>query len=378
MRRRVLFLTSSYPTPEFPALGIFVKEHARAAATQADVAVVHVERAEGVRRLHVSEVRGEEFPTWRIAYPHSPALLSYVGNVAAGIAGFRRARRAGFDPDVLHAHFFLAAIPAVVLGRAFRKPVVVTEQWSVFLPDDPATLAPLVRRVAKLALERADVVMPVSEALRDGIAAAGIDARFRVVPNVFDDVLFHPPRLEARAEGPARLLSVGALYAAKGWEYLLEAVGLLRDQGRAVRLDIVGDGDLRPQYEALRARLGLEEIVLFQGWRTKPEIAELMRAADLFVLASRYDSNPCAVIEALGSGLPVVATAVGGLPGMVTPGSGLLAQPHNAGSIATQIGAALDALGSFDGAQIAERARERYGVRQVGAAFGEVYREVTA
>src|SRR4051794_10429674 len=122
-RPRVLFVTSSYPTEELPALGIFVKEHARAAATQADVAVLHLERAEGVRRVEVRAAGDDEFPTWRIAYPYSPAPLSYLGNLAAGFAGMRRVRRSGFEPDVLHAHFFLAGIPAVALGRMYRKPV---------------------------------------------------------------------------------------------------------------------------------------------------------------------------------------------------------------------------------------------------------------
>ena len=87
MRRRVLFLTSSYPEPDFAALGIFVKEHARAVARHAEVAVVHLDRSERVRRIHCDEVHGEEFPTWRVRYPARPAPLSYVGERA------RRARR---------------------------------------------------------------------------------------------------------------------------------------------------------------------------------------------------------------------------------------------------------------------------------------------
>src|SRR5205823_1406500 len=99
----------------------------------------------------------------------------------------------------------------------------------------------------------------------------------------------------------------------KGWEHLLEAVALLERERDDFRLEIVGDGPRRGEYEAIRRRLGLEDRVLFSGWKTKDEVASLMRAADVFVLASRYDSNPCALIEALASGLPVVATAVGGI-----------------------------------------------------------------
>ena len=375
MRRRVLFVTSSYPEPDFPQLGIFVKEHARAAARHADVAVLHLDRSEKVRGIQFDEAHDGEFPTWRVRYPHSPAPLSYLGNVLAGALGYRRVRRSGFEPDVLHAHFFLAGIPAVLIGKLARKPVVVTEQWSVFLPDDPATLSPVVRRAAKFALEGADLVLPVSEALRDGIRGAGIDARFRVVPNVYDAALFHPGEVAANGDGK-RILSVGAFYEAKGWEYLFEALALLARERDDVGLEVIGDGPQRAELEALRARLGLEERIRLDGWRTKQEVADAMRSADVFTLTSRYDSNPCALIEALGSGLPVVATRVGGIPGMVPAEAGLLAEPRNPESIAAGLAAVLDEPGRFDRAAIAAAARERYSVEHVGAAFADAYEEV--
>jgi glycosyltransferase involved in cell wall biosynthesis len=371
-------VTASYPTPDGPALGVFVKEHARAAAEHCEVAVVHLDR-DDVSRLHIEERRGEEFLTVRIRYPRSPAPLSYVANLAAAAVGLRRVRGRGFRPDVVHAHFFLAAVPAIALRPLHRAPVVVTEQWSVFLPSDPATLSPAVRHAAKFAFEHAEIVMPVSEALRDGIRANGIDGRFHVVPNVFDPSVFHPPTAAATRNGrPARVLTVGAFYHAKGYEFLLEAVAVLARERRDFHVDVVGIGELQPTYEALRRRLGLEELVSFRGLRPKAEVAQMMRDADVFVLTSRYDSNPCAAIEALGSGLPVVATAVGGLPEMVGDGMGLLAEPENPESIAQRLAEVLDGTAVFDREAIAERARERYGRAHVGNELLAVYEQALA
>ena len=168
----VLFLTSSYPVPEHPWLGIFVREHARAVAPHAEVAVALLDRSDDTRTVRVEDADGE-FMTVRARYPTRPSFVSYVSNIWAAVLAYRRLRHRGFEPDVIHAHFFLAGIPAVVLGRLFRKPVVVTEQWSVFLPDDPMTLSPAMQRAARFAYERAAVVMPVSTALRDGIRAIG-------------------------------------------------------------------------------------------------------------------------------------------------------------------------------------------------------------
>jgi glycosyltransferase involved in cell wall biosynthesis len=377
-RPKVLFLTASYPTPDHPLLGIFVKEHARAAAARADVAVLHLDRGDDVRMLHVEASGETEFPTVRARYRRSPAALSYAGNLAGAIAGYRRLRAGGFDPDVIHAHFFLAGAPAVVLGRVLRKPVVVTEQWSVFLPSDPTTLSPLMTRVARFTFERADLVLPVSEALRDGIRSIGADSRFRVVPNVVDTARFHPDDSAERRGAPWKLIGVGGLYEAKGWDVLLEAVALLGRERRDFRLEIVGDGDLRPSYEQFVRERQVADLVSFRGWAPKEEVPGLLRGSDLFVLASHYDSNPCAVIEALASGLPVVATAVGGIPDLVGDGMGLLAEPGNPESVAGRIAEALDRNGRWDRPAIAGAARERFSVEHVGQQFAEVYDEVIA
>jgi glycosyltransferase involved in cell wall biosynthesis len=366
---RVLFLTSSYPVPEHPWLGIFVREHARAVAPHAKVAVALLDRSDDTRTVRVEDADGE-FMTVRARYPRRPSFLSYVSNIWAAVLAYRRLRRRGFEPDVIHAHFFLAGVPAVVLGRLFRKPVVVTEQWSVFLPDDPVTLSPAMQRAARFAYERAAVVMPVSTALRDGIRAIGAEANFRIVPNVVDTGVFHPNGTKPARSGPTRLIGVGSLYDAKGWEHLLDALALV---DRELHLDLIGDGILRPDLEARAAQLGVADKVTFHGWRPKEEVAERLREADLFVITSQYDSNPCAVIEALASGVPVVATAVGGIPEMVTDGMGLLAEPGDPDSIADAIDTAL--AQTWDHDAIARTAGDRYGLARVGADFAAIYDE---
>jgi glycosyltransferase involved in cell wall biosynthesis len=370
---RVLFLTSSYPVPEFPQLGIFVREHARAASRHAEVAVAHIDRSDGVRAIHVEDGTDDEFRSVRVRYPASPAPASYVSNVAAAVLAYRRLRRMGFEPDVIHAHFFLAGAPAVLLGMLLRKPVVITEQWSVFLPDDPMTLSRAMQRVARFAFEHADVVMPVSEALRDGIRAIGTHAEFVVVPNVVDTGRFHPDGSVAPSD---QLIGVGNLYEAKGWEDLLDALALLRQRGRRLHLDVYGDGVLRPKLEEQLARLDMGELVTLHGWRPKEEVAERLRQSGLFVITSRYDSNPCAVIEALASGVPVVGTAVGGIPEMVTNGAGILTEAGNANGIADAVEKALGA--SWDRQAIARSAKDRYGLERIGDDFAAVYERAIA
>jgi glycosyltransferase involved in cell wall biosynthesis len=369
-------MTAAYPTADARTSGIFVREHARAAASHADVAIVHLHRTDGVRRLRRVVGVDDEFASWRVDYPRRPLPVSYAANIAAGIAGFNGAKRAWSRPDLIHAHFFLAAAPAALLGFLHRIPVVTTEHWSVFLPSDPMQLSPLSRRVAKTAFERSSIVLPVSAALRDGIRASGIEPRFRVVPNAVDTTVFHPTdRRPAGHGGPWRLLTVSGLYEAKGYEFLLAALAKLVEREVAAHLDVVGDGDRRRDYEQLAIDLGVAPMVTFHGEKTKAEVAGFMRDADLFVLASRYENNPCAVLEAQVSGLPVVATRVGGVPEIVSSESGLLAEPCDADDLADRLQAALERLGDYDREAIARNAADRYGLGPIGDALAEVYAE---
>jgi glycosyltransferase involved in cell wall biosynthesis len=364
---RALFVTTGYPTPSSPAGGIFVREHARAVARHADVAVLHLNRSPDHSGLpEVVRVDDEPLPTWRVTYPWSPIPASVALHFVSAVQGWNAVRRAGFRPDLVHSHFFLAGVPGDALARRLRVPAVLTEHWSVFLPDDPLELTPLLKRGASFAYRNADVVLPVSQALQKSMEMHGLRARrFEVIPNSVDTELF------TLGEGPrnGRLLAVGMLLDAKAYDVLMPAVATL-DAG----LDIVGDGPLRPELEAQARSLGVANRIAFHGVLPKPEVARLMRQAELFVLASRYENNPCSLLEALASGLPVVATAVGGVPELVTEANGRLAQPEDSDGLAGEIRAALER--TYDRAAISADAHRRYGAAAIGEMLADVYASV--
>jgi glycosyltransferase involved in cell wall biosynthesis len=353
---RVLVVTTSWPTAESPVDGVFVQEHARAAAALADVRVLHLHRAPGgLERV------GDEPPAWRLGYRGLPRPFSY----AAFLLGPFRMR--SWQPDVVHTHSFLATLAALPL----RRPIVYSEHWSAFLPEGGDELSAPMRQAARLALRRADLVLPVSGALREQLARLAPRARMRVVPNVVDERVFHPGH---GAVDPGQLLTAGLLNdGRKGVDLVLEA---LARAPRGLRLEIAGDGERRPEYERLSGRLGLDGVVRFRGLLSKPELAESMRRAGLFVLGSRWENNPCVVLEALASGLPVVANRVGGLPELVDESNGVLVEPAGPEHFAAGIAAALER--PFDRAEIARRAREQFGRETVGALLRDAYEVVLA
>jgi glycosyltransferase involved in cell wall biosynthesis len=353
----VLVVTSSYPSPTSPVAGVFVREHALAALGRHRLAVLHLDRRPGLRRLLVERDVDEVGAVLRVAFPEQPTALSYLGLAAAARRGFAAIRADGFAPDLVHAHLLPAIVPSVFLQRT---PVVASEHWSVFLPDDPATLPAPLKRIAREAFDRARFVLPVSEALARELRMLGVRAPIEVVPNAVDTGLFHPGGVPAGNE-PPRLLTVALLYEAKGVDLLLRALPLLRTRAA---VDIVGDGPMRPELE----RLAAGHDVTFHGMLAKPDVAALMRRADLYVLPSRFDNNPVALLEAQASGLPVVATRVGGVPELVPPDALVDATPE---SIAAGIDTALSA--PAERGSIATAAAARWGRSAVASRLDRVY-----
>jgi glycosyltransferase involved in cell wall biosynthesis len=141
-------------------------------------------------------------------------------------------------------------------------------------------------------------------------------------------------------------------------------------------LDIVGDGELLAELRARASRLGLAEAVHFHGERPKEEIAELMRRADLFVLPSLFENLPCVLIEAMASGLPSVATVVGGVPDLLDDGGGVLCPPRDPRALAAAISSVLARRGAIDPVALADRARRRFGYQAIERIWTQIYDEL--
>lgn len=156
-----------------------------------------------------------------------------------------------------------------------------------------------------------------------------------------------PPR--PSPDGSPTLVCVASFMDYKGHDVLLDAVALLRDRGRPVRLRLVGDGELRGAIEERVVRLGLGDQVELLGWRSAAEVAEIVAGADAFVLASvvsaggQTEGIPVALMEAMAVGVPVVASRVSGIPELVIDGvTGTLAAPGDAADVARAIESVLD------------------------------------
>ena len=233
--------------------------------------------------------------------------------------------------------------------------------------------------MAWLAFRQAKLVLPVSFALQKAIERYGIRAHFRVVPNAVDTALFFPPANRPHDHNSKRMLFVGLLDSdhKKGVTFLLQALAQLRQQRDDWRLDLVGDGPARGEYERLAVDLRLSDKVTFHGLKSHQEVAGFMRQMDFFVLPSLVETFSVVTAEALATGMPVVATRSGGPEEFVTEEVGMLVAPGDVEALAVALHEMLDRFQDYRSETICNYARERYSHEVVGRMLHDVYLEVT-
>jgi glycosyltransferase involved in cell wall biosynthesis len=378
---KVLVLPSWYPTERYPVGGIFIQQQARALAARPDVdlAVLFVDRTSvsawlrGPKRILMS--CEEDVPVYRLPMPRVRVIWPFLYAVwtVLGYAGLRRRK---VRPDVVHAH---VAVPAGLAGAliklVWRTPLVLTEHtgpFSTLMRNRPAALA------TRLAMRRADRVVAVSAALRDQITSyPQLRRPIDVIHNLVNLHEFIVKSSTWRAEGPARLLFVGEMLTSiKGVDYLIGAVSVLRKRGIEVTLDLVGEGRNRREYETLSRRLRVADLCRFHGALPHERVAGMMPDFDLLVLSSLAETFGIVVVEALASGVPVVATRCGGPEEVVTPDLGVLVETANSAALADGILDVLSRPGDFPPAHLRQVVEARFGPASITARLVALYRQI--
>ena len=272
-------------------------------------------------------------------------------------------------PDVLHVNSSKAGILGRLAAAPARVPVrVFTVHGWGFRTNGPAWLFLLLERLVERLTTMTICVAEAERAL--GIAKRTCrPARTVVIPN---GVAVAADASPERPPGTATIVSVGRLKAPKDFGTLVDALSRVTIEYRAV---VVGDGPDRQSVESAIEAAGLRDRVELLGERS--DVRSVLSRADLFVLSSRSEAMPMSVLEAMAEGLPVVASAVGGVPEVVVDEeTGLLVPPGDAAALASAIERLLDdrELRVALGARGLERARTTFSLERFRADHLRAYR----
>jgi len=374
---KVLFITAWYPTTENPINGIFIREHARSVSIYGnEVIVLYAGRTKNrIKSVYrVLDTIEEGIRTIRIfCFPSPFRPINYILYSWLLFVVARRLFKKGFIPEIIHAHVYTAGLPALILGRLSGIPIVLSEHWSKF---PLRKLNPFEKILAKLVMNRVDMVLPVSNSLTVSLLDHGIKRKFRIVANVVDTSLFYPAEKNQKKNREKKILFVGSLKPIKGLPHLFHALSKLGERRTDWHLDIVGDGPLRRKYERMVVELGLTGKVFFHGLRPKQEVAEYMRKADLLALPSLVETFGVVAAEALVTGTPVLATRCGGPEEFVTDEVGLLIPPGDADALYKGLNHMLDNLNQYSYHRISQYACELFSPERLGMLLDTIYRSL--
>jgi N-acetyl-alpha-D-glucosaminyl L-malate synthase BshA len=318
--------------------------------------------------VHVHLVSVLEYPLFK--YP------PYT--IALGSEMFRVSEQ--HDLDILHVHYSIPHSTAAHLAREMTGvPYVVTLHGSdvTILGSDSSYLP-----VNTHTIEEADAVTAVSWFMRDeAYGRLGLKKKINVIPNFVDTDVFAPIPCDEKEIGSSEdvvITHISNFRPVKRVHDLVYAMKMVSREAPGAKLVLVGAGPDRISVERLVKRLDLEDHVMLTGFRS--DVANLLSCSDVVVLCSETESAPLTLLEGMSSGLPVVATSVGGIPEIVDDGvNGFLVQSKNPEAIAERI-LELNAdpgLRSRLGRAARETVLERYTAERIVGQYMEIYESVT-
>lgn len=326
-----------------------------------------------------AEERQEGVQVHRLPAPGPKAIASLVFTAAALL------RLVSLGPDVVHAYSLFSPTTIAVLARRLLGVPVIVKVLRGGRGGDVARLLRKPLATGRIAALRAGVdrFVSISREIGDELASLGIDpARCVAIPNGVDVSRFRPPEAGERAGLRARLalpagpvlIYVGRLVAEKRVDRLIAAFRAVRDARPDATLLIAGAG---PCESALRAQAGVG--VRFLG--DVDDVAPWLRAADLFVLPSEAEGLSNALLEAMATGLPVVATRVGGAADVVEDGrSGRLVavddEPALVAALLDLVGSDAAATRAALGGAARDTMTREHALDAVAGRLTDLYREV--
>ena len=253
----------------------------------------------------IDQLRAQGTPA--ISLRHLTLPISPMRDVLA-LGEIRRVLKA-LRPELVAVHSSKAGILGRLAAKSLGLPVLLTAHGWNFTPGIPPFEAACYRQIERLAGPLASKIVTVSEFDRQLAIKAGIASGERIVTvhNGMPDVA---PKLRAQPGGPApRLVMVARFGPQKDHATLLRALAGLQDFPWT--LDLIGNGPLMSQMQALTAALGISERVRFHGQRL--DVEQILAQSQAFLLTTNWEGFPRSILEAMRAGLPVVASSVGGI-----------------------------------------------------------------
>lgn len=383
---RILIIPSWYP----PDGGYFFKEHSEAIQKMGWQVDVLVNRVVGVRKLiqvgfsalRRNRISDEnELRVIRSTYLKIPGSekLNIRNWAAQTLRMYKRYANEYGTPDLILTHSVTWAGYAASLIKEYDGvPYLVVEHRSFFVwstENARKMVKPYYVPFFEKAYQHCNKLVLVSGSLLPGLKTLmpWIEEKTMVIPNMIREDMFLPPT-EPRRTTPFIFVWAGRLEHVKGLDLLLKAVQLLKDRSNtSFRVRLAGKGSLKTELEQMAEELGVTDQVQFLGRISREKMQKEMQEANCFVLPTRYEAFGAVLIEAMATGLPVIATRSGGPDHIVSEENGLLIDVDNTGQLVKAMEQMMQQHQKYSAELIRNRTLERYGQANVMAIYHQLF-----
>jgi len=286
-------------------------------------------------------------------------------------------------PQILHLHLFHADFLGRITGKISRVPIIISTIHNVNFGGK------LREKLLEYTDKFCDLGIVVSQMVAEVMIEKGVISgrKLKVVYNGIElknfDLDKDISREKIRKKLGIRknqnaLISVGRLFKAKGYPYLVDAINILKKKYPDIRLLILGEGPERKKIEEQVKELRLEKNILLLG--QKENVLEYLASTDVFVMPSLWEGFPMALLEVMAFGLPVVAARVGGVPEVIEDNeNGFLVEPKSPDALAEKIDYVLS-LSTKKKTEICKRAKktieEKFSLKKMVKEYENLYQKL--
>lgn len=369
--KKVLFLSSWYPSRVHSTLGNFVSYHAKAVSKTNQVHVLYIIADDSIKDYEiVSESNGEIQTT--IVY-FKRGFFKYLNYFIAFLKGLKFVTK-DFDFDLVHMNIMHPAIwQALYIKWVKKTPYLVSENWHGFQNLKNEKIGFIQSILIKIGFKNAYAICPVSKQLLKGMKDQGLNANYHVVPNVVNTKLFKPvSRINSTK---FKFLHVSTLDDdIKNVSGIIQAFSKL--QNEKATLKIIGEGDKSYIIDLIN-KYKLNDKIELEGEKTYNEIAIEMQNANAFVLFSNIENLPLVLIEAMSTGMPIITTNVGGIPEIFNSFAGYMIKPKEEEELYLSMKSMIANYDQFDYKRISNYAIQHFSNEKVAESFNVLYHKMT-
>ena len=305
----VLFLSSWFPSKTHPTLGNFVQRHAEAVALFANITVLYLSKNNKTSAFEIEDEVEGNVRIVRVYYRSNGMLFrNRIQALKKGIAHINFNQN---KPDIVQLNMvWPEGWQALFIQRKWKIPFVISDNWTGYHPNERSPLPFHIKSYMRFTANRSELLMPVTLQLEKAMRAIGFNKSSVIVPNVVNTAYF---KNEKKNEIHTYVHLSHLDNEHKNIEGILSAWKIFSDQTEDVILELGGDGDI-PHWKKRSLEIGIRKnSIIFFGTLDQQEVAKKMNASHTFVLFSNYENLPLVMIEAMASGMNVIATRVGGI-----------------------------------------------------------------